>query len=62
MRRLPNYIRDACGGNCDKFDVFCYVQRANYEQLIIRFRLYLTYEGNEFDLPAFIDFRERIYR
>lgn len=36
------------------------IQRARYEKFIIR--LASAYEGYTFDLPAFIDFRGRIYR
>ncbi|XP_017985382.1 PREDICTED: probable DNA-directed RNA polymerase [Theobroma cacao] len=36
------------------------IQRARYEQLIIK--LAIAYEGYKFYLPAFLDFRGRIYR
>jgi DNA-directed RNA polymerase len=36
------------------------IQRARYEKFIIR--LASAYDGYTFDLPAFIDFRGRIYR
>lgn len=36
------------------------IQRSRYENLIIK--LAIAYEGFHFDLPAFLDFRGRIYR
>ena len=36
------------------------IQRSRYEQLIIK--LAIAYDGYKFDLPAFLDFRGRIYR
>lgn len=53
-------MRDVC--SCKKLlsDLVKRVQRARYEEFV--FNLASAYAGYQFDLPAFMDFRGRIYR
>ena len=53
-------IRGSCNFNELLNILYGYIQRSNYEQLIVK--LAIAYEGYDFYLPAFIDFRGRIYR
>ncbi|YP_005090363.1 DNA-dependent RNA polymerase (mitochondrion) [Phoenix dactylifera] len=53
-------VQNACSCHVLIKELVKRVQRARYEEFVIR--LASAYDGYQFDLPAFMDFRGRIYR
>lgn len=54
------FVKDVCSCNVLLTELFKRVQKARYEDFVLT--LASAYEGYKFYLPAFVDFRGRIYR